>query len=513
MKKISFFLFSLMLISGAWCAQVAVNTDGSAPDGSAMLDIKSSAKGLLLPRMTFDQRNAIAGTAEGLMVFCTNCGAYGALSIYSAGAWRTFTPCVASAPSTAAATLSPGQITWNWNPAPGAAGYRWNTSNNYDNSLDIATDTAKTEAGTGCGTTCTRYVWAYNECGISVPLTLTQSVSAVPPASPLAGTHTATQISIDWNWNTVPDATGYRWGIANDLGAATDVGTANTRSETSLTCGTAYTRYVWAYNGCGYSLVTLLNQSTGPCVVLPAVTTTAVSAIAQKTATSGGNVTWDGGGEIAERGVCWSLSPNPTTYDFKTSDGGGTGIFTSSMAGLDANTLYYAKAYATNSAGTSYGDQVSFTTLPFTAGLAYGGGIIFYVDETGRHGLISATTDQSTGAQWGCYGTTIGGTSTAIGTGQANTMLIVNGCIDAGTAARICNDLSLDGYDDWFLPSKDELNLMYEQKTAIGGFTNSYYWSSSEYASDVSWFHQFGDGTVSYYFRYIGFSVRAVRAF
>ncbi|MCX6250958.1 MAG: DUF1566 domain-containing protein [Bacteroidetes bacterium] len=356
-------------------------------------------------------------------------------------------------------------------------------------------------------------MWSYNECEISVPVTLTQTVSAIVPVSPSTGTHTATQISIVWNWNTVADATGYKWNTTNDNGTATDMGMATTKSESSLTCGTGYTRYVWAYNGCGYSLVTTLNQSTGPCVVLPTVTTTSPTGIAQTSATSGGNVTWDGGGTITERGVCWSLSPNPTTSDFKTIDGSGTGIFTSSMTGLAPNTLYYVKAYATNSVGTTYGNQVSFSTIAFAVGQAYGGGIIFYIDGTGQHGLIAASTDQSTGAQWGCYGTSIPGTSTAIGTGQANTMLIVNGCSEAGIAVRICNDLMLNSYDDWFLPSKDELNQMYLQKTVIGGFVSYLYWSSSEYNANYAWTQYFSNGYQDLYNKNSTNYVRAVRAF
>jgi hypothetical protein len=238
-----------------------------------------------------------------------------------------------------------------------------------------------------------------------------------------------------------------------------------------------------------------------------------MSSIAQKTATSGGNVTWDGGGTVTERGVCYSTSPNPTISGSKTIDGGGPGVFTSYLSALLPNTLYYVKAYATNSAGTGYGDQVSFTTMSFAIGQAYGGGIIFYLDGTGQHGLISATSDQSTWAAWGCYGTSIPGTSTAIGTGQANTTLIVNGCSEAGSAARICNDLVLGGYDDWFLPSKDELNLMYAQKTAIGGFASNYYWSSSEYTANGAWFQFFRYGDQVFFNKDDTDYVRAVRAF
>jgi hypothetical protein len=183
------------------------------------------------------------------------------------------------------------------------------------------------------------------------------------------------------------------------------------------------------------------------------------------------------------------------------------------MTGLAPNTLYYVKAYATNSVGTTYGDQVSFSTIAFAVGQAYGGGIIFYLDGTGQHGLISATSDQSTGAQWGCVGTFIGGTYTDIGTGQANTTLIVNGCSEAGIAARICNDLSLGGYDDWFLPSKDELNLMYAQQTAIGGFVIGIYWSSSEYIADLAWYQVFANGEQYVIGKTSTNYVRAVRAF
>ena len=371
----------------------------------------------------------------------------------------------------------------------------------------------KTETGISCGTTVTRYVWAYNECEISVPAVLTQAISASVPASPLAGTHTATQVSVVWNWNTVADATGYKWGVTDDFSSATDMGVATSKSEPGLTCGTIYTRYVWAYNGCGYSLTDTLTQTTGDCVVLPTVTTTAITGIAQTSATGGGNVTWDGGGTITARGVCWSTTPDPTIDGSKTTDGSGTGIFTSSLTGLTPNTLYYVRAYATNSVGTAYGDPVTFSTIAFAIGQSYGGGKIFYLDGTGMHGLISATSDQSTGAQWGCYGTTIGGTSTTIGTGQANTTAIVNGCSTAGIAARICNDLVLNGYDDWFLPSKDELNQMYVQRTVIGGFTSNYYWSSSENSSGYAWYQFFFSGSQSYYSKYGNNYVRAVRAF
>jgi hypothetical protein len=96
------------------------------------------------------------------------------------------------------------------------------------------------------------------------------------------------------------------------------------------------------------------------------VTTTAITNLTKTTASSGGNVTDEGGSAVTARGVCWSETINPSTADSKTSDGSGAGSFTSAITGLIANTYYYVRSYATNTDGTSYGDEVVFETLPTT---------------------------------------------------------------------------------------------------------------------------------------------------
>jgi hypothetical protein len=110
--------------------------------------------------------------------------------------------------------------------------------------------------------------------------------------------------------------------------------------------------------GGGFIRITYTACSGAPTVA----STTAASSITCSTASSGGNISAQGGCSVTARGVCWSTSANPTTANSKTSDGSGTGTFTSSITGLSANTTYYVRAYATNAAGTSYGAQVSFTT-------------------------------------------------------------------------------------------------------------------------------------------------------
>jgi hypothetical protein len=246
------------------------------------------------------------------------------------------------------------------------------------------------------------------------------------------------------------------------------------------------------------------------------VVTSPITNITQTTATGGGNIKSDGGFPVTARGVCWSTSSNPTTSDSYTTDGSGTGAFASNITGLTMNAPYYVRAYATNSQNTLYGNQVSFTTTSgHYIGENFGGGIIFYL--SGDHGLISATIDQGDPA-WGCepVDSILIGTATAIGTGQANTAAIVNGCSEAGIAARVCDELVLNGYSDWFLPSKDELNEMYLQRNVIGDFGSGTYWSSSEYNPWIAWSQAFYDGYQfgwNGYLKHYGRWVRAIRAF
>ena len=116
----------------------------------------------------------------------------------------------------------------------------------------------------------------------------------------------------------------------------------------------------------------------------------------------------------------------------------------------------------------------------YAAGDALGGGLFVFQDS--GYAYISAAADQSTNAPWGCQGVNISGTLNAVGTGSANTALIVAGCATSGISARICDELTLNGYSDWFLPSLDELAQMYTKLAAdgLGNFANHTYWSSTQ---------------------------------
>ena len=131
---------------------------------------------------------------------------------------------------------------------------------------------------------------------------------------------------------------------------------------TGLTPATPYYIRAYATNSVGTAYGSEL-QLTTLSVIMPTLTTTSASNITQTTAISGGNVTSDGGATVTARGVCWSTSPTPTTAGSHTTDGSGTGAFTSNLTGLTPNTPYYIRAYATNSLGTAYGSELTFTTL------------------------------------------------------------------------------------------------------------------------------------------------------
>ena len=133
-------------------------------------------------------------------------------------------------------------------------------------------------------------------------------------------------------------------------------------------------------------------------------------------------------------------------------------------------------------------------TVVLKIGLSYKGGIIFYIDDSGKHGLIASTADQSiTDPWWNGSFVTTGATSTS--DGSANTTAIISAQGNSGSyAARNCRTYNGGGFNDWFLPSKDQLNMLYLKKDIVGAFTTNIYWSSTEYDTGEAWVQDFETG-------------------
>ena len=386
---ILYFLCFLSFSNNSFAQGMAVNSSGTAANASALLDVSSTAKGVLIPRLTTAQRNAIVAPATSLLIYQTD----------------------------------------------GTPGYYYNSGTS---SSPVWTQERNVTSGTAAGD------------------------------------------MLYWNgsaWTLLPAATNGQ--------------------ILKLTSG------IPAWTATGASL-----------------TTTTVTGIGATTASGGGNISSDGGASVTARGVCYSTNASPTVaLSTKTSNGTGTGSFTSSITGLAPGTTYYVRAYATNSTGTSYGPEAAFTTSAITIGASYGGGVVAYIlaagdrgyDPAVQHGLIAAPSDQ-TATAWGCTSTLVGATTAPLGNGANNTAIILSVC-GSGNASATAHAVSLGGFSDWYLPSKDELNKLYISKASIGGFGTGFYWSSTENTSGSAWDQSFNTGAQNFFAKTTTDNIRAVRNF
>jgi hypothetical protein len=302
--------------------------------------------------MTHAQMLAIVNPANGLIIYCTDCSnsGNGALAMFISGTWYMFAPtCISPLfPSAGIHASAANQITWNWNPAPDATGYKWNTTNTYGSATDMGTATTKTETGLTCNTSYIRYVWSYNGCGNSSPTSLMQTTSLKPPALPTAGVNIPSVTQIVWNWDASIDATGYKWSAVNNYAGATDRGTATTTTETGLTCNTAYTRYIWAYSTCGSTAAVTLTQATS---LNPPSTPTAGTHVPSPT-----QIVWNWNTVAGATGYKWSA----LNYYAGATDMG-TAV-TKTETGLTCNTLYTRYAWAYSTCGNSTPVTLTQTT-------------------------------------------------------------------------------------------------------------------------------------------------------
>lgn len=176
---------------------------------------------------------------------------------------------------------------------------------------------------------------------------------------------------------------------------------------------------------------------------------------------------------------------------------------------------------------SSDGEKISQTTVTGT-NVSYkigdtgpAKGIIFFdrgfVSDGWRY-LEAAPAGTDYSAQWGAYEKNVSGTSSSEGSGKRNTLAIIDRLSRLGEnnrAAQICAGMEINGYKDWFIPSKNELDLMYKylKRKGLGGFKNGSYWSSSQFNNDRAWSQDFGNGSQDGYSKFRSYSVRVIRAF
>lgn len=240
----------------------------------------------------------------------------------------------------------------------------------------------------------------------------------------------------------------------------------------------------------------------------PSLKTLSISNITHTSATVGGFIINDGGKTLIEKGIAWDTLANPTIFNSKLHQEGEMEQYSLNLTDLVPSTVYYVRAYAINEIGISYGNQISFTTLDVPTIYEIGdigpaGGYVFQVDESGLHGKEIAPLSTQFESQWGCPIADISGTLAAVGTGQANSTLILeyhdsinyytnpdqctNIIIANGdVAAKYCADLSFNGFEDWYLPSIGELELVYTNLISqnLGDITDSPLSSSTQDPTD-----------------------------
>jgi hypothetical protein len=374
-------------------AQTVVITDDPAyttGKASSVLDIKSTSKGLLIPRLTQSERNLISSPEVGLMIFQTD----------------------------------------------GTAGFYYYSSTGW---------TAVGGSSSG---------------GI-------QSVTrAAKPASPSVG-------QVIWCSDCGP--------IPGELQVWNGTSWTNTMGGTALPS-------------------------------LPQVTSASVTNVKSTTGYCGGTIVSDGGGTITQKGVCWSTSHNPTvSLSTKTNDAAAS-PYASYVTDLNPSSTYYVRAYATNAAGTVYGEERTITTIAYALGHPAFGGII--ANLTGQKFVVSAVDIGI--SYWGCMGTSVSGADgTAIGTGLQNTQDIIGaGCMDYSMAAWSCSSYSSLGHGDWHLPSQSELDRIYTNRGSLGiTFTSDYYLSSTEMSSNTAYGRYLTSTSSGSLSKDLYFYVRAVKYF
>jgi uncharacterized protein (TIGR02145 family) len=294
---------------------------------------------------------------------------------------------------------------------------------------------ATNSAGTAYGNEVT-----FTTAGIAVPALTTNTVTGITLTTAVSGGvitsnggGAVTVSGICWATTTGPTVSSSKTTDGTLTGSFTS-------NLTSLTGATTYYVRAYATNSAGTGYGNEVSFSTS-LIAVPTLTTTVPSAVSYTTATSGGNISATGGAPVTAKGVCWALTANPTISSALTSDGTGIGVFTSSITGLTAGTLYHVRAYAINSAGPGYGADMTFTTTaPIAATVTTAAITAITTTSATTGGNVTADGFSAVTAKGVCWSTsanpTIAGTKTTDGTGTGSFVSNLTG-LTAGTIYHV----------------------------------------------------------------------------
>ena len=506
---------------------VGINSTGAAADPSAALDVASTNKGVLLPRMTAAEKVAIASPANGLLIFQTD----GVTGFWYYNATTSAWVQAVGPQGPAGATGSVGSVT-------AISG----TSNANGATIDNGGNLTLTPADATNGGIVTNGVqtFAGNKTFLSDlkinNLTIGQGGGNIGNNTVVGGSamlQNSTGIQ-----NVAMGFDALRLNTTGSQNAA--LGAYSLKTNTTGTYNTAIGHFADVSSGNLTNATAIGNGATVNASNKIQLGNTSVTSVNTSATYTGAGFVKTGGTSSQYLMADGTVSTGATGPQGPAGPTGATGP--QGPIGLTGATGA-AGTNGTNGAVGATGPQgpigLTGATGPqgtqgiqglpgatggypvHTIGESYGGGIVFYVYDGGQHGLIAATADQSTAIRW------YGGTNTntrargdGIGAGLKNTAIIIanQGSVDgAAFAATVCNEYSVTvggiTYGDWYLPSKYELHLLYLQKNVVGGFAINYYWSSSEYDYSIAWLKSFNSGFLTNLYKNYQGGVRAVRAF
>ena len=435
-------------------------------------------------------------------------------------------------------TTAHGEVTNAGGAIVTERGICWGTSHN--------PTTAGTHGSSGTGTGSfsveltnlapgtTYYVRAYatNSAGTAYGSEKTLTTQATLPTVTTGEVSNITQTTAQGSGNVTNEGgaavteRGVCWGTSHNptisgSHAYNGTGTGSyTVNMTGLTANTHYYVRAYAKNSAGVSYGNEVDFTTAQNVSAPTVTTSQVTNVTQTTATGGGDVTSDGGATVTERGICWSTSHNPTTNSSHASSGMGTGSYTVNMTGLTPGTMYYVRAYAVNSQGTSYGAEVSFTTQqpttytitvsanPSNGGSAHVGsptGPTTGIYTSGQSCIVYAEANSNyTFANWTENGSVVSTNASYQFNVTSNSTLVANFTLSGGNAPQgaINGLFTINSNGDQVYFSQG--NLQYKASTNLWQFAANQYDYIGSANSNISssysgWIDLFGWGTSGYH--------------